>query len=69
MQRFKDLKCFTVVTNQSGWVSLALMLFVGPMRNFQNAIASSRARVKARMGPEHMKAVKLGKLGVPYSSA
>lgn len=55
----------TVVTYQSGWVSLALALFVGPMRNFQNAIASSRARVRAKIGPEHMKAVKLGKPAVP----
>lgn len=68
------MSCFTfliltVVAYQSGWVSLALMQFVGPIRYFQNAIASSRARVKAKIGPEHMKAVKLGKFAVPYSSA
>lgn len=45
------------------------MIFVGPIRYFQNAIASSRARVKAKIGPEHIKAVKLGKFAVPYSSA
>lgn len=56
-------------TYHSGWVSLALVLFAGPMMDFQWAIALLRARVRAMMGPELMKAVKLGKKNFPYWSA
>lgn len=45
------------------------MLFTGPIMDFQWAIALSRARVRATMGPELMKAVKLGKKSFPYWSA
>lgn len=53
----------------SGCVFLAITLLAGPMRRFQCATASSLARTMAITGPELMKAVKLGKWGVPYWSA
>lgn len=56
-------------TDHSGWVSLALALLTGPMMDFQWAIALLHASIKATMGPELMKAVKLGKKCFPYSSA
>lgn len=56
-------------TDHSGWVSLALMLLTGPMMDFQWAIALSWAKVAAMIGPELMKAVKLGKKSFPYWSA
>lgn len=61
--------CKHVKTDLSGWVFLAMILLLGPMRCFQWDIASSRARTMAIVGPELMKAVNLGKWGVPYWSA
>ncbi|TNN58451.1 hypothetical protein EYF80_031342 [Liparis tanakae] len=42
------------------------MLLTGPMMDFQWAMALSRVRVRAMMGPELMKAAKLEKKGLPY---
>ena len=53
----------------SGCVVRALMLFVGPISSRQETMAFSRARTRARTGPELVKAIRLWKNGFPKCSA